>query len=59
MPNVFYRYGRAPVVELPECIDLAERPEIFQSIQPAAQTLTLERAMRDADAYLDWLAASR
>lgn len=58
VPNVFHRYGRAPVVELPEFINPAERPEIIQSLRPAAQTLTPEAAMRDAGAHLDWLAAS-
>ncbi|WP_405616594.1 dienelactone hydrolase family protein [Streptomyces sp. NBC_00076] len=58
VPNVFYRYGPAPVVELPEFIDPAERPEIIQRLGPAARTLTPEGAMRDAAAYLDWLAAS-
>jgi carboxymethylenebutenolidase len=58
VPNVVYRAGRAPVVELPEFIDPAARPEIFQALRPAMQTLTPERAMSDAAAYLDWLAAS-
>ena len=58
VPNVLYRYGRAPVVELPEFINPAERPEIIQNIRPATATLTPEAAMRDAGAYLDWLAAS-
>ncbi|MBA4863377.1 dienelactone hydrolase family protein [Streptomyces sp. PSKA54] len=58
VPNVFYRYGPAPVVDLPEFINPAERPEIFQSLRPAAETLTPEAAMRDAAAYLDWLAGS-
>ncbi|PVE09858.1 dienelactone hydrolase family protein [Streptomyces scopuliridis] len=58
VPNVVYRYGRAPVVELPEFINPAERPEIIQSIRPAMETLTPEAAMRDAGTYLDWLAAS-
>ncbi|WP_369230458.1 dienelactone hydrolase family protein [Streptomyces sp. R21] len=58
VPNVFYRYSKAPVAELPEFIDLAERPDVIASIRPAAQTLTPERAMRDAAVYLDWLAAS-
>ncbi|GAB2900287.1 dienelactone hydrolase family protein [Streptomyces mayteni] len=58
VPNVFHRYKRAPVVDLPDYIDLAQRPEIFQQIRPAAATLTPEAAMRDAGAYLDWLAAS-
>ncbi|WP_369167176.1 dienelactone hydrolase family protein [Streptomyces sp. R28] len=58
VPNVFYRHGPAPVVELPEFINPAERPEIFQSLRPAAQTLTPEAAVRDAGVYLDWLADS-
>lgn len=58
VPNVFYRAGRAPLVELPEFINPAERPEIIQQLGPAARTLTPEGAMRDAAVYLDWLAAS-
>ncbi|MFD3452794.1 dienelactone hydrolase family protein [Streptomyces sp. NPDC058691] len=58
VPNVFYRHGKAPVVQLPEFIDLARRPEIVQSILPIMEKLTPDRAMRDAAAYLDWLAAS-
>lgn len=58
VPNVFHRYGRAPVVDLPDFINPAERPEIIQALRPAAGTLTPEAAMRDAAAYLDWLAAS-
>ncbi|MFC5216478.1 dienelactone hydrolase family protein [Streptomyces coerulescens] len=56
VPNVFYRAGRAPVVDLPEFIDPAARPEIFQSIMPMMRQLTPEAAMRDAGAYLRWLA---
>lgn len=55
VPNVFYRHGRAPVVELPEFIDPAARPEIFERIFPIMQSLTPELAMRDAEAYLRWL----
>ncbi len=58
VPNVFYRHGRAPVVELPEFIDPEARPEIFERIGPIMQALTPEPAMRDADAYLRWLADS-
>ncbi|MEU1514613.1 dienelactone hydrolase family protein [Streptomyces sp. NPDC005811] len=52
VPNVFYRHGRAPVVEMPEFIDPAARPEIFGSLMPIMQSLTNDLAMRDADAYL-------
>ncbi|MFC4503879.1 MULTISPECIES: dienelactone hydrolase family protein [Streptomyces] len=57
-PNVFYRHGRAPVVELPEFIDPAARPEIFGSVWPIMQSLTNDLAMKDAAVYLRWLAES-
>ncbi|GLV75658.1 dienelactone hydrolase family protein [Streptomyces hygroscopicus] len=57
VPNVFYRQGRAPLAELPDFIDPAARPEILENILPAARALTPELAMRDAGAYLDWLAS--
>ncbi|MDO0930558.1 dienelactone hydrolase family protein [Streptomyces sp. DG2A-72] len=56
VPNVFYRHGRAPVFELPEFIDDASRPALFEHILPIMQSLTPDAAMRDADAYLRWLA---
>ncbi|MGW9133367.1 dienelactone hydrolase family protein [Streptomyces sp. NPDC055681] len=56
-PNVFYRHGRAPLVELPEVIDPVRRPEIFERIGPIMNSLTPDLAMRDADAYLRWLTA--
>ncbi|WP_040700072.1 dienelactone hydrolase family protein [Nocardia vinacea] len=58
VPNVFYRHGRAPVVNLPEFIDPARRPEIFQRLGPIVRSLTPELVMRDADAYLRSLADS-
>ncbi|MGW7205646.1 dienelactone hydrolase family protein [Streptomyces sp. NPDC054837] len=58
VPNVFYRSGRAPLVELPDFINPAERPEVIASLRPAALSLTPEAAMRDAAVYLDWLARS-
>ncbi|MGY4907539.1 dienelactone hydrolase family protein [Streptomyces sp. 900116325] len=57
VPNVFYRHGRAPVVELPDVIDSARRPEIFERLGPIITSLTPDLAMRDADAYLRRLAA--
>ncbi|NHD16093.1 MULTISPECIES: dienelactone hydrolase family protein [Actinopolyspora] len=55
VPNVFYRHGRTPVVELPEFIDPGQRPEIFDKIGPIMQDLTPDRAVRDAGAYLEWI----
>ncbi|MET8247601.1 dienelactone hydrolase family protein [Streptomyces sp. NPDC005202] len=56
VPNVFYRHGRAPVVELPEFIDPEARPEIWDRVGPLIPSLTPNLAMRDAGAYLRWLA---
>ncbi|MFF4803200.1 dienelactone hydrolase family protein [Streptomyces sp. NPDC001351] len=58
VPNLFYRHGRTPVVELPEFIDLAARPEIWGKVAPLVQSVTPGPAMRDAAAYLQWLADS-
>ncbi|MCX4885826.1 dienelactone hydrolase family protein [Streptomyces sp. NBC_00847] len=58
VPNVFYRHGRTPVVELPEFIDPAARPEIWGKVGPLIQSVTSDLAMRDAGAYLQWLADS-
>jgi carboxymethylenebutenolidase len=58
VPNLFYRHGRAPVVELPEFIDHDGRPEIFEKVGPLIRSLTPDLAMRDAAAWLDWLAGS-
>lgn len=55
VPNVFYRHGRAPLVELPELIDPGERPEIIRTVMPMLHELTREVAVRDAGAYLQWL----
>jgi carboxymethylenebutenolidase len=60
VPNVFYREGRAPVVELPEFIDHDGRPEIFEKVGPLIMGLARnpELIERDAGAYLRWLADS-
>ncbi|MER6420937.1 dienelactone hydrolase family protein [Streptomyces sp. NPDC001137] len=58
VPNVFYRHGRTPVIELPEFIDPEARPEIWGKVGPLLQSVTPDLAMRDAAAYLQWLADS-
>ncbi len=56
VPNLFYRHGPAPVVELPEFIDASARERIFEKLPPLGQILPPAVAMRDAGAYLRWLA---
>ncbi|MQY36369.1 hypothetical protein SRB17_43680 [Streptomyces sp. RB17] len=58
VPNVFYRLGRTPVVELPEFIDPAADPTIWERLGPVVASLTPDLIKRDAGAYLQWLADS-
>jgi carboxymethylenebutenolidase len=55
-PNVFYRAGRAPVLELPDLTDPDARQRFFQSLRPLIDALTSERIAADGAAYLDYLA---
>ncbi|GAA0378149.1 dienelactone hydrolase family protein [Streptomyces blastmyceticus] len=57
VPNVLYRNGPAPVVELPEHIGEEARPAVFAKLMPLIKEHTTERALSDADAYLEFLTA--
>jgi carboxymethylenebutenolidase len=57
VPNLYYRHGPAPVTELPGHIGEEVRPAVFARLMPLIQAHTTERALRDADAYLRFLAA--
>ncbi|MES4909324.1 MULTISPECIES: dienelactone hydrolase family protein [unclassified Streptomyces] len=57
LPNVFYRRGRAPLVELPDFIGPDTRPGLLPELMSFLPSLTPEAVTRDADAYLRWLAA--
>ncbi|KOU19033.1 dienelactone hydrolase [Streptomyces sp. WM6372] len=57
VPNVYYRHGPIPVVELPEHITAEIRPALFRQLMPLIEAHTTERALRDADAYLRFLTA--
>ncbi|WP_327682731.1 dienelactone hydrolase family protein [Kitasatospora sp. NBC_00458] len=61
VPNVFYRYGRAPLVELPAppaLISTRTDPTLFERLGPMMDSLTPGIVARDAGAYLRWLADS-
>ncbi|WP_106189842.1 dienelactone hydrolase family protein [Umezawaea tangerina] len=55
VPNVYYRHGPPPVVELPEHITAELRPALFAELIPLMQEHTPERALVDAEAYLGFL----
>ena len=57
VPNPYYRQGPAPVTELPGHIGEEVRPAVFARLLPLIQGHTTERALRDADAYVRFLAA--
>ncbi|MGW5658631.1 dienelactone hydrolase family protein [Streptomyces sp. NPDC003758] len=57
VPNVFYRHGPAPVIELPEHIGEEARPQVMAQLMPLIKAHTAERVLRDAYAYLRILAA--
>ena len=57
VPNLFYRHGPAPVIELPEHIGEEVRPAIFAQLMPLIEAHTADRVLRDADAYLRFLTA--
>jgi carboxymethylenebutenolidase len=55
VPNLYYRHGPAPVIELPEHIGEAIRPAVIARLMPLVEAHTSERVLRDADAYLGFL----
>lgn len=57
VPNLFYRHGPAPVIELPEHIGEEVRPAVFAQLMPLIEAHTTERVLSDADAYLNFLTA--
>jgi carboxymethylenebutenolidase len=57
VPNFYYRHGPAPVTELPEHIGEDIRPAVMARLMPLVEAHTTERILRDADAYLRFLAA--
>ncbi|MDI2127319.1 dienelactone hydrolase family protein [Yinghuangia seranimata] len=56
VPNVFYRHGPAPLIELPAHVGDDVRPKLLAKVMPLIQAHTVERIVSDADAYLRFLA---
>ncbi|MFB6560410.1 dienelactone hydrolase family protein [Streptomyces sp. NPDC056400] len=55
VPNLFYRHGPTPVIDLPEHIGEEARPAVYAQLMPLIEAHTIERVLRDADAYLTFL----
>jgi carboxymethylenebutenolidase len=56
VPNVFYRNGPAPLVELPAFIGAEDRAKAVEQLMPMVHAHTPEFAVRDAQAYIEFLA---
>lgn len=57
VPNLFHRFGRAPLVDLSGLGDAAQRGALFEQLTPMIRALTPDVVARDTAAYLDYLAA--
>lgn len=57
VPNLYYRRGPSPVIDLPEHIGEEARPAVFAQVMPLIEEHTTERVLRDAEAYLTFLTA--
>lgn len=55
VPNVFYRHGPTPVIDLPAYIGGEARPAVLAQLMPLIKAHTAEQTLRDADAYLAFL----
>ncbi len=55
VPNIFYRHGPAPAIELPGHISEETRPAVIAQLMPLIEAHTTELVLRDADAYLEFL----
>jgi carboxymethylenebutenolidase len=55
VPHVYYREGRAPLLDTSTLTDPDARGRLFEQISPWMKAHTPERAATDADAYLDYL----
>ncbi|WP_210739959.1 hypothetical protein [Nocardia coubleae] len=57
VPNLFYRHGPAPVIELPSYIGEDVRLPIVDRLMPLIEAHTVEQVRRDVDTYLRFLIA--
>ncbi|MEY9854711.1 carboxymethylenebutenolidase [Catenulispora sp. GAS73] len=55
VPNVFYRHGAAPLIELPDFVGNEERSKAVEQLMPMVHAQTAERGLSDAEAYLTFL----
>ena len=57
VPNVFYRHGPAPLIELPKFVGEDARPKAVEQQMPLVHAHTPDRMLRDAEAYVQFLSS--
>jgi carboxymethylenebutenolidase len=57
VPNILYRGGRAPLVDMAALRDPEKRGKAFEGLMPMMRSLTTERLAADTRTYLDFFAA--
>ncbi|MDV6263921.1 dienelactone hydrolase family protein [Rhodococcoides yunnanense] len=55
VPNIFYRHGPTPLIELPDYIGEENRPAIVEQLMPLINQHTTEQAYSDARANVEFL----
>jgi carboxymethylenebutenolidase len=58
VPNLLYRFGRAPLVDMDGLADPDRRGEIFGKLAPMIRDLDREKLTSDAASYLDFMATA-
>ncbi|GAA4523382.1 dienelactone hydrolase family protein [Amycolatopsis samaneae] len=56
-PNLLYRGGKQPEIDMTALADATKREELFGRIMPLIQALDTDTITRDAEKYLDFLTA--
>jgi carboxymethylenebutenolidase len=56
-PNILYRGGRAPLVDMTALQDPEKRGKVFEGLMPLIQGLTTDLLAHDTKTYLDFFAA--
>jgi carboxymethylenebutenolidase len=59
LPNVFYRLGRAPVVDIKFPVRPEDMPEMSKKMMPLFQSFSPSVAMQDVAVFLDFLAQQK
>jgi len=56
LPNMFYRLGRAPIIDLKFPLHVQDMPEAVKKLMPLFKTYSPEFGMRDTAVFFDFLA---